>query len=333
MLKIGKTMIGLGKPVFIVAEAGINHNGDIRIAKEMIKRASKCGANAVKFQTIFPEELFSKEENPTLFNLIKKWSFNEKQHMELKKFAEKNRIEFFSTPVGNRSAKLLINLGIKCIKIASGEITNHELIKTVAKTKKPLIISTGMSTISEIKSAVKIVQKSKSPFALLHCTASYPAPLEDVNLCNIQYLHQLFRVPVGYSDHTLGNEVSVIAVALGAKIIEKHFTLNKNMKGPDQKLSADPTEFTDLVKRIRIIEKLIGKRRSGPTNSEKKFRKLMRKSLAAQDDIPSGTKISKSMITSIRPGTGIPPSEIDKVIGKTLRKKVKKGKLLDWNML
>jgi len=331
-MKIGNSYIGKGKPVFIVAEAGINHNGDIKIAKQMILEASKAGANAIKFQTIFPEELYSEKSNTTLFNLIKKWSFNKKQHIELKKFTEKNKLEFLSTPVGKKSAKLLEEIRIKSIKIASGELTNHQLIKIVAKTKKPLIVSTGMSTIQEIASAVSIIKNEKCPFALLHCNASYPTPTVDANLSNIKYLNDMFNVPIGYSDHTIGNEACITAVSLGACIIEKHFTLDKNMEGPDQKLSADVKEFTELVTKIRTVEKLLGHHRTGPTNSEKKFVKLMRKSLAITKTLPKGTKIKKSMLTSIRPGTGIPPTIIDQIIGMRITKNVKKGTILRWDM-
>lgn len=331
ILKIGKNVIGKSMPVFIVAEAGINHNGDINIAKKMIRKAALIGASAIKFQTIFPEELYS-ENNTHLFKLIKKWSFDKKQHIELKKYAEKNKIEFFSTPVGNKSAALLQEIGTKCIKIASGELTNHDLIRTIAKTHKPMIISTGMSTISEISDAVKIAKKEKCPIALLHCNASYPTPIQDANLTNIQYLNKLFHVPVGYSDHTIGNAVCIAAVSLGACIIEKHFTLDKKMNGPDQKLSADVNEFKELVSTIRLIEKSIGKRRIGPTKSEKKFAKLMRKSIAVQNDLNAGTKLTRTMLKVIRPGTGIPPTKINNLIGKTIRKNVKKDTLLKWSM-
>lgn len=331
-MKIGKCEIGVGKPVYIVAEAGINHNGDMEIAKEMIESASECGVNAIKFQTLFPEELFSETLSPEWFDLIKKWSFTKKQHSELMKHAENNEIEFFSTPVGKKSAKLLQDIGVKSIKIASGEITNHDLIKTVAKMRRPMIISTGMTNISEIASVVEIVQKENCPFVLLHCNASYPSPIEDVNLVTIKYLQEVFGVPVGYSDHTIGNEVCLAAVSLGACMIEKHFTLDKNMEGPDQKLSADTKEFSELVSKIRIIEKSLGTYRKGPTKSEEKFKKLMRKSIGTSIDIRAGTKIKKSMLSVFRPGTGISPIMIDNIIGMTVKKNVRKGTLLRWDM-
>lgn len=331
-MKIGKIEIGRGNPVFVVGEAGINHNGDIETAKEMIESAANCGANGIKFQTLLPEELFSENLNPEWFEVVEKWSFNKKQHLELFNHAKKNKIEFFSTPVGIKTAKLLKEININCIKIASGEMTNYELIGVVAKMHLPMIVSTGMSTLSEISKTVEVIRQEKCQFALLHCNASYPSPIEDANLQTIPYLEQMFGVPVGYSDHTIGNDVCVGAVSLGACIVEKHFTLDKKMKGPDHKLSADPRELTELVNKIRIIEKALGSIRNGPTKSEEKFKKLMRKSIASAENLSAGTKIKKSMLTLVRPGTGIPPINIDNLVGMTLKKDVKKGLLLNWDM-
>jgi len=334
MFKIGKYEINITKPVYIIAEAGINHNGDIRIAKEMIKKASECGANAIKFQTFFPEELFSELLNAELFELAKKWSFTKhKENLELKKHANRYDIEFLLTPLGKKSINLLKKVGVKAIKIASGELTNYELIKTASNLGLPLIMSTGMSTIPEIKSAVQIAQSNDCPFALLHCNSSYPTPLKEANISTIPFFQKLFNVPIGYSDHTIGIEACLAAVSLGACIIEKHFTLDKKMKGPDQKLSANPKEFLTLVSHIRKLEKTLGTRRKGPTKSEKKFKKIMRKSIGALIDIPKGTKIKKSMLTAFRPGTGIPPFMIDKMIGMTTKKNIKKDTLLEWDFL
>ena len=331
-MKLGKREIDTGKPVFIVAEAGINHDGNMETAKEMIEVASRCGVDGIKFQTLFPEELFAENTNSEWFTMIKKWSLTKAQHLDLMKHAKKNRIEFFSTPVGTRSAKLLQEINVKTIKIASGELTNHDLIRFVAHTHIPMIVSTGMSTLSEIFSTVDIIKDENCPFMLLHCNASYPSPIEDANLVNIPYFKNIFSVPVGYSDHTMGNEACLAAVSLGACMIEKHFTLDKNMEGPDQKLSADPKDFEDLVSKIRLVEKSLGSIRTGPTKSEAKFRRTMRKSVAAKIGIKSGLKIKKSMLTLIRPGMGIPPPLIDNLVGLTIKKNVKAGTLLDWNM-
>lgn len=329
---IGKKELGMGKPVYIIAEAGINHNGNIEIAKEMIETAAKCGVDAIKFQTIIPDELFSKLLNPETFDFAQKLSFNKKQHIELKNIANKNGIEFFSTPLGKRSTQLLAEIGVKIMKIASGEITNHDLIKRISQLRIPMLISTGMTSLSEISDVVAIVEKQKCPFILMHCISSYPLPVEEANLATIPFLRNTFGIPVGYSDHALGNEVCFAAVSLGACAIEKHFTLDKNMEGPDQKLSANPKEFLELVSTIRIIEKAIGTPRLSPTKSEEKFKKLMRKSIGVSKDLPRGTKIKKSMLTVIRPGTGISPILIDNFVGMTLKTSVKKGNLLSWNM-
>jgi N,N'-diacetyllegionaminate synthase len=318
-------------PVYIVAEAGINHNSDIKIAKKMIEVASKCGADAIKFQTFTPDELFSELINPELYNLSKTWVLTKSDHIELQKHAKKNKITFFSTPCGIKSVNLLKKLKVPLIKIASGEITNLDLINYISKIKIPMMISTGMTSISEISKVVEIVQSNNCPFSLLHCVSSYPAKNSDANLATIPYLQKTFDVPVGFSDHSLGIDISLAAVALGATIIEKHFTLDKNMPGPDQKLSIDPSELTDLVKKIRIIEKAMGNSRKTVFKTEESFRTNMRKSLGTTQNIPANTIIKRSMITSFRPGIGIPPYFIDEFIGRKTKKNIKKGSLLNWD--
>lgn len=316
---------------YIIAEAGINHNSDIEIAKKMVETASHCGANAIKFQTFTPDELFSEAINPKIYNLAKTWVLTKKDHIELQKHAKKNKIDFFSTPCGFKSAKLLQSLRVPFMKIASGEITNHNLISFIAKMKIPMLISTGMTSIAEIADIVNLIQTHKCDFAILHCVSSYPTLAKDSNISTIPYLKNMFGVPVGFSDHTVGITVSLAAVALGASIIEKHFTLDKNMEGPDQKLSLDPSEFSELVNQTRIIEQSIGKPRSTIINVEQKFRDNMRKSLGAAQTIPVGSIIKRSMLTSFRPGTGIPPLMIDNIVGRKTNKTIKKGSLLHWN--
>jgi len=317
--------------VYVIAEAGINHNSDIQIAKKMIESASKCGANAIKFQTFTPDELFSELINPELYNLSKTWVLTKSDHIELQKYAKKNKIDFFSTPCGVKSANLLKKIKVPFMKIASGEITNLDLIDYISKMKIPMMISTGMTSISEISKVVEIVQSNNCPFSLLHCISSYPAKHSDANLSTIPQLQKTFDIPVGFSDHSLGIDISLAAVALGATIIEKHFTLDKNMPGPDQKLSIDPNELSNLVKKIRIIEKAMGSSRKTVFKTEESFRKNMRKSLGAAQNIPVNTIIKRSMITSFRPGTGIPPYLIDEFIGRKTKKTIKKGSLLNWD--
>ena len=315
---------------YIVAEAGINHNSDIDIAKQMIESAALCGANAVKFQTFTPDELFSETLNPELYNLSKTWVLTKKDHLILQNFSRKHKIDFFSTPCGIKSAKLLQNLKVPFIKIASGEITNYDLISFIAKMKIPMLVSTGMTSMSELFKTIDIIRSHNCQFTLLHCVSSYPTKSKDANLSNIPYLKNIFNSSIGFSDHTVGIDVSLAAVALGASVIEKHFTLDRNMQGPDQKLSIDPSELSLLVKKTRIIEESIGEPRIGPYKTEVKFRDLMRKSLGVSKTILAGRILKRSEITAFRPGTGIPPSMIENFVGKKAKKTIKKGSLLKW---
>ena len=318
------------KSVYVVAEIGINHNGDVEIAKEMIEAASRCGADAVKFQTLTPDELFSKPTNPELFELSRDWVLSKNQHTILKKYAEKHNLDFFSTPFGNKSIKLVKDIKIKMLKIASSDMDNFDLISKSLDLHVPLIVSTGMSTLAEIATTVEFLKQKNANFLLLHCTSSYPSKIDDANLSTIQYLKKTFSIPVGYSDHTLGNLACLTAVSLGASVLEKHFTLDKNMKGPDQKLSTDPKEFTNLIIDVKKIKKSLGTPRTIFTKSETNFRKNMRKSIATKKLVKSGTKISPSILCLIRPGTGISPKFLNNITGMTIKKDVKAGHLLSW---
>ena len=331
-MKIGTKRIGFGNQTYVIAEAGINHNGDIEIAKKMIVEAAKCGANAIKFQSFSAEELFSKQLNPELFEFAKNLSLNLNQHKELKRFSEKNNIDFISTATGIKSLNLLKNLRVKCIKIASMDLNNHELLRHAAKSKIPLIVSTGMSNMSEIVASTEILNQENVDYCLLHCISSYPTSIKNANLKTIPHFYNLFSIPIGYSDHTLDIDACLTSVALGACVIEKHFTLDKNMPGPDQKLSADSSELKTLIKKIRIIEKMLGTPRKNVLFSEQKFRNLMHRSIGVTKDLKSGTVITKSMVALYRPGTGISPNYMDVIVGRKISKSVKNGSLLDWNM-
>jgi len=322
-----------GKSTYLIAEAGINHNSDLKIAKQMIKTAAECGADGIKFQTIIPDELFSKNINSKLYEMSKDWALTKKDHIELQKYSQKCKIDFFSTPFGIKSAKMLEEIKVPLMKVASGEVTNEELITYLSKMKIPLLVSTGMTTISEIAHIVEILKNNKSNFVLLHCVSSYPTLVKDANLATIPYLKNTFNIPVGFSDHTTGIEISLAAVALGACVIEKHFTLDKNMEGPDQKLSLDPSELSNLSKGISRIEQSIGTPRSTIIKSEEKFRDNMRKSIGSTQDIPPNTIIKRSMISLFRPGIGISPSMIPNIVGRKTKKMIKKGSLLKWSDL
>jgi len=255
-LKFNDVLIGDDQPTFIIAEIGINHNGDFELAKKLIQQAKKAGANAAKFQTYLTEKRVPKDS--PIFEILKKCEIRFDEQAKLKKFAENEGVTFFSTPFDKESVSFLEEVGVGAYKLASFDLVNLDLIKHVAKTKKPVIASVGMADINEINSAVSLLNENHSPFALLHCVSSYPTKPEDANLKVISHLKSKFDCPVGYSDHTIGIEVPVLAVAVGATIIEKHFTLDTEMDGPDHQLSANPMTLTQMIQKIRKTEKILG---------------------------------------------------------------------------
>ena len=330
--KINSRTIGPGKPVYVIVEPGLNHFGSIDKAKELIKSASECGADAIKFQTIDPSEVYSEYFYPELVNKLKKSQFTKNEWLELQRYAKQLKIDFFSTPAGEKSLKLLNSINIPCFKIGSSELNKDSLIKNAAKIGKPIILSTGMSYLSEISSIMDIIKQKNCPFALLHTNSSYPSPIEDANLSTIPFLQKLFGVPIGYSDHTIGTEACLTAVALGATIIEKHFVLKDLAWNSEIKMSLNPSELKTMINQIRIIEKSIGSPRRGITKSEKKSRLSMRYSIAAAKDISSNTTIKRSMLTVLRPGDGISPSDIGFLSGLKIKNNIKKGQTLKWKM-
>lgn len=256
MNKLKQLGIGRDKKTFIIAEAGINHNGDLKTAKRMIDAAHKAGANAIKFQTYVTEKRV-KEGSP-IFGILKKCELSPEQTKELKKYADSVGIIFFSTPFDVDSVLLLKKIGVRLMKIASFDLVNTQLLKAVASTKIPIVISRGMSNKKEIDDALAICKKTGVEFALLHCVSAYPTPKDEVNLRAVRTLLESYDCPVGYSDHTLDITACLHAVAMGGTVLEKHFTLDKNMDGPDHKLSADPQELRQLVAGVRDVEKMLG---------------------------------------------------------------------------
>lgn len=255
MAKLKDLKIGLGQKTFIIAEAGINHNGDLNLAFKMVKEAKRAGADAIKFQTYVTEKRVAK--NSPVFGVLKKCELSQAQQKKIKDYADRTGILFFSTPFDEASVDFLKNLKVKLIKIASFDIVNERLLKAAVATKIPLIISRGMATAAEIDRAVRICRSKGVDYALLHCVSAYPAPKESVNLRAIKSL-QKYNCPVGYSDHTLDLDASIYAVAAGACIIEKHFTLDRNMEGPDHKISTNPKELATLCQKIRELEIMLG---------------------------------------------------------------------------
>ena len=321
--------------VFIIAEAGVNHNGSLKSAKKLVDIASKAGADAIKFQTFKASNLVTKyaqkakyqklnsKNKETQFKMLKKLELSEEFHKKLISYCRYKKIIFLSSPFDQESIKLLKKLGLKIIKIPSGEITNLPYLRQVGKLNKKIILSTGMSNMNEIKTAIKILIKSgtqKKNITVMHANTDYPTPMEDVNLLAMLKIGKDLNVNFGYSDHTLGTEVDIAAVALGAKCIEKHFTLNKNMKGPDHKASLEPNEFTEMVRAVRNIEKALGTGIKKPSNSEIKNLTIVRKSIVAKIKIKKGEILGEHNITTKRPGGGISPMYWDEIIGTKARK-------------
>lgn len=328
----------------IIAEAGVNHNGSLVRAKKMIKVASEMGADYIKFQTFKADSLVLKNadkanyqlkstnSNESHYEMIKKLEIDEDFHLELIKHCKKNCIKFLSTAFDIESVDLLDKLKIPFYKIPSGEITNFPYLNHIGSKKKPIILSTGMSSLEEIKSAVNILIKAglnKKFITVLHCNTEYPTPMDDVNLNAMISIKRELDVNVGYSDHTKGIEVSIAAVALGATVIEKHFTLDCNMQGPDHRASLEPNEFKNMIKSIRNIELSMGNGIKKPSASEIKNIFIARKSIVSKKDIKKGEIYSISNLTTKRPGTGICASKWYEYIGKKSNKDYKIDELIN----
>jgi len=262
--------------------------------------------------------------------MLKKIELNENDFRELKKYCDKKKIIFLSTPHTKKAIDFLEPL-VPVYKIGSGDLTNSPFLEKIAKKKKPIILSTGMAMLDEVREAVKVIKKhGNNKIILLHCTTNYPCPIEEVNLKTMLTLKREFRLPVGYSDHTLGILVPIMAVAMGAQVLEKHFTLNKNLPGPDHKTSLEPDELREMVKKVREAEKALGDGIKKPTKSEEKIKKIVRKSIVAKNDIPGDAVITEDMLIIKRPGTGIDSKYIDKIIVKIARKDIKKDTLIQF---
>jgi len=327
--------------VLVIAEAGVNHNGDLALAKRLVDEAKKAGADIVKFQTFDPILLASKnasmakyqKENlkvdDTQLNMLKKLALSYDSFIVLSDYCKKVGIKFLSTPFDIPSVSFLDNLQ-DIWKIPSGEITNYPYLQEIAKTRKSIILSTGMSTLTEIGAALNVLRNNGAgEISLLHCNTQYPTPYCDVNLRAMNTLKNKFCLKVGYSDHTQGIEVPIAAVALGAEIIEKHFTLDRNMEGPDHKASLEPNELADMVRAIRNIEKALGDGIKQVTESERSNLSIARKSIVAKTDIKKGEIFTESNLTTKRPGTGISPMKWNIVIGTAAIKDFQKDELIE----
>ncbi len=314
--------------VLIIAEAGINHNGNKNLACKMADEAKRVGADIIKFQTYKTENLvtnfarkaeyqINENKNDSQADLLKQLELSQDDFLFIKEYCDKIGITFLSTPFDLESIDFLETIGMPFWKIPSGEITNYPYLVKIAKTEKPVILSTGMCMVHEIEEAVNTLKgQGTTKLTLLHCNTEYPTPFEDVNLSAILFMRDFFGVDVGYSDHTKGIEIAIAAVALGATVIEKHFTLDRNMEGPDHKASLVPNEFAEMTKSIRNIEKALGDGVKMPTASETKNIPVVRKSIVASKSIKAGDMLSAENLTTKRPGTGISPMMWNEVIGK-----------------
>ena len=318
---------------FIIAEAGPNHNGDFDTALRLVDAAKRAGVDCVKFQTFVSEELISKRAekaeyqkkttgaDESQYEMLKKLELSFDQFRELKKYCDETGIMFLSTPFDIPSVHFLQELDIAFWKIPSGEITNYPYLVEIAKTHKDVVMSTGMSEMEEIAAAIKVLRENGAGrISLLHCNTEYPTPFEDVNLRAMDTLRDAFGVPVGYSDHSLGISVPIAAAARGAQIIEKHFTLDKNMVGPDHKASLEPQELCDMVSAIRNIEKALGSAEKKPSASEKKNMAVARKSIVARTAIRAGEILTEQNLAVKRPGSGISPMRWNEIVGTIARK-------------
>lgn len=339
-IRIQNKIIGENNPCFIIAEAGVNHNGDINLAKKLIDSAVDAKVDAIKFQTFKAENLVTKkakmaeyqEQNTGIvesqFDMLKRLELKEEDYKELKEYCDSKNILFLSTPHTVEAVDVLDSI-VPAYKLGSGDLINTLLLKRIAQTKKPVILGTGMSTMDDVKFSERYLRKNGCNNTIyLHCTTNYPCPFDEVNLNAMITMDEEIESMTGYSDHTMGILVPVMARIMGAKVIEKHFTLDKNMEGPDHKASLEPHELKQMVEEIRLIETILGSKNKKPNMSEEKVAKIARKSLMPKIKIKKGEQITFNNIVCKRPADGISPKLIDEVIGKTAKRDLEEDELM-----
>ncbi len=330
------------KGILIIAEAGVNHNGDMGIAAEMINTARECGADIIKFQTARPELMVSRHAEKAdyqkhaakagekQYDMLKRLMLSYDQYEELRQCCREAGIIFLSTPFDLESIDFLDRMDMPFFKIPSGEITDLPYLEKIGRTRKPVVLSTGMSTLREIGEAMKVLRDNdSSDITLLHCTTEYPAPFSEVNLKAMNTMKERFGVPVGYSDHTRGIETAIAAAALGAVVIEKHFTLDRSMAGPDHKASLEPRELEAMIRSIRNVEQALGSGEKEPTPAEEKNRTAARKSILAKRNIRKGEMLTEDNLIAKRPGNGISPMLWHEVLGKSAKRDFMEDELIE----
>ncbi len=346
MIKIGNKFIGNENSVFIIAEAGVNHNGDINIAKMLVDKAVFAGVDAIKFQTFKTEKLVTGYANmaeyqknnigkvDSQFNMLKKLELSYESFIELQEYCKVKGIMFLSTPFDFESADFLSSIDMEAFKISSGDLTNIPLLQHIARFNKPIILSSGMATLSEIEEALNAIYSLENKeVAVLHCTSNYPASIQSVNLNAINTIKNAFKVVSGYSDHTEGITIPIAAVAMGANVVEKHFTLDKAMEGPDHKASLNPIELKEMVRAIRNVEEALGTGIKRYNSSEIDTIKAARKSIVAARDIKAGECIDLIDLDYKRPGTGLSPKFYTDIIGRKINRNVKMDEQITLNMV
>jgi N,N'-diacetyllegionaminate synthase len=343
---IGNKVISKSYPCYIIAEIGFNHNGKEALAIKLVEEAVKAGANAVKFSRHDSYKFLlttndpafgtedSNENREQLRKVYQKMELTNNTVLKVANYCQKLNVDFLSTPFDEESVDFLVGMGVAALKIASGDLTADPFLRYVAKQRLPVILSTGMATMEEVRQAVGLLQEDGcSELAILHCVSSFPAPLAELNLKVIRTLAREFAVPIGFSDHSTGIEAAPVAVASGAVIIEKLFTLDKGLPGPGHAFSLDPYEMSQMVKAIRETETVMGLENKSPTEAELEFRKFGRRSIVAKMTIEPGTVITDAMLVLKRPGTGISPRDFYKVLGKKAKKRIAKDEILTWDKL
>lgn len=344
-IRIGSRMIGPGEPCFIVAEAGVNHNGDVGLARELVRAARDARADCVKFQTFKAERLVTAaapkakyqlevtDRSESQLEMLRKLELGVEAHKEIMALCRELNIRFLSTPHGKEDIELLEQIGVTAYKTASMEVVEPAFLRAVASKGKPMFVSTGMATLAEVEEAVRVIRETgNDQFALLQCTTSYPSRTEDANLRAIPAMASAFGTIMGYSDHTQTETACLVAVALGASVIEKHLTLDKTLPGPDHSSSADPREFKHLVAGIRAAESALGSGRKEPCEAEIANMLGMRRSLVASRPIGSGEVIGEEMLTFKRPATGLKPALLAEVVGRVATRDIAPDEIITWEM-
>ncbi len=343
---IENRIISEASPVFIIAEAGVNQNGHLNMARELIEKAAACGADCIKFQTFSAERIATKsapkakyqlgttDKTESQLDMLKKIELSPEHHMELKKFAEKSNMIFMSTPFNFEDIDLLESINVSAYKIGSGQIVEHPFLRRIAETGKPVLLSTGMSDLDEIAEALKTIREAgNEQVILLQCTTDYPSRIEDANLRVIPAFRSAFNTLTGYSDHTVGEEAAISSVALGARVIEKHFTLDRNLPGPDHSSSITPDELKSLIDKIHRAESSLGSTEKAPTEIEKENAIGVRRSIVASRNIKNGEIINEYNITFKRPATGLSPRLYDDIIGKKAARDILSDEILQMDMV